>query len=512
MKLTLRTKIAAIALSGSVILVIALCVANYYQTSSQVQDLYVEKARAVILAAESSREEMAKKWDQGLFSAEMLSDWAKQGEIDRVLAAVPVVTAWQTSMAKAKEGGYTFRVPKFYPRNPVNEPDVVEARVLNLFKQSDNLKEHYEIDPEMNAIRYFRPIRLTAECMLCHGDPATSQKLWGNSEGLDPTGARMENWKVGEVHGAFEVIQSLDEAQARIASSLWSNVAFSGGLLVMCGLALIVAVQYMVVKPTRAIIRRLANGADQVNSASSQVSDSSQSLAEGASVQASNLEETRASLDEVSSRAEQNAKGAQGAQKMSQNAAEASQTGTQAMARLNKAITGIKQSSDQTSEILKTINEIAFQTNLLALNAAVEAARAGEAGKGFAVVAEEVRSLAQRSADASRRTAELVEKARGNADQGVTVTDDLADALQRIDESVSAVTNLINEVTDSSDQQAANVGQITTAMTEVDQVIQANAAHAEQAAAASEQLSAQATELDTMVHDLNDLVGHSDNS
>ena len=178
----------------------------YFEAKDKVRQQYVEKARAIILTTESTREEMGKKWEVGIFTQEQLGEWAKQGDLDKILASVPVVTAWRAAMAKADEGGYEFRVPKFDPRNPKNEPDQLEARVLRLFEK-EGLKEYYEIDESINAIRYFRPIRLTEECMLCHGDPARSADLWGNDDGLDPTGVRMENWKVGEVHGAFEVVQ-----------------------------------------------------------------------------------------------------------------------------------------------------------------------------------------------------------------------------------------------------------------------------------------------------------------
>lgn len=94
----------------------------------------------------------------------------------------------------------------------------MEARVLDLLK-AENLVEYFEIDEELNAIRYFRPIRLTDECILCQGDPSLSQVYWDNDEGLDPTGVRMEGWKVGEIHGAFEVIQSLGQADSQLAKT-----------------------------------------------------------------------------------------------------------------------------------------------------------------------------------------------------------------------------------------------------------------------------------------------------
>ena len=105
--------------------------------------------------------------------------------MDRVLAAVPVVTAWQSAQAKAKEGGYEFRVPKVQPRNPKNEPDALEARALKALA-AGNLDEYHEIDHERNAVRYFRPIRLTQDCLLCHGSPSQSQGALGQCRGQGP--------------------------------------------------------------------------------------------------------------------------------------------------------------------------------------------------------------------------------------------------------------------------------------------------------------------------------------
>jgi methyl-accepting chemotaxis protein len=246
----------------------------------------------------------------------------------------------------------------------------------------------------------------------------------------------------------------------------------------------------------------MESGSNQVSQASEQVSSSSQSMAEGASEQASSLEETSASLEQMNATVRQNAENARQANGMAEEARQMSVTGNEAMKRLTQTIGKIKNSSDQTASILKTIDEIAFQTNLLALNAAVEAARAGEAGKGFAVVAEEVRSLAQRSAEASKSTAQLIADACRNADQGVNVAGEAESSLTQIDSAVTKVTQLINKVSTASSEQADGIDQITKAVSQMDQVTQSNAACAEESAAASEELSAQAEELNSMVNHL----------
>ena len=291
-------------------------------------------------------------------------------------------------------------------------------------------------------------------------------------------------------------------------SSTWSmNIVM---ILVPIGfiLSIIVAVVFgkMISKPLIRIVSALENGSEQVSSAANEVSESSQSLAEGASKQAAAIEETSASLEEMSSMTKNNLDNARQANKLANETYSTAIKGADAVDQLNGVMDKLKTSSDETAKIIKTIDEIAFQTNLLALNAAVEAARAGEAGKGFAVVADEVRSLAQRSAEAAKNTSALLETAQVNANEGVTMSRETAKHLHSIRDAAEKVRQVSDEVSSASDEQSHGIDQLNISISEIDKLTQSNAATSEETAAASEQLSAQASTFHEIVIDLRAMI------
>ncbi|MBI5831551.1 MAG: hypothetical protein HZB16_04465 [Armatimonadetes bacterium] len=277
-------------------------------------------------------------------------------------------------------------------------------------------------------------------------------------------------------------------------------------LAVAVGVALAVTMSAGISRPLAGAIVRLQTSSEEVSSASTQMSEASQSMAAGASQQASSLEETSASLEEMSATTQQNADNAKQASHMANEARQAAEHGNAAMSQMVDVIGRISRSADETAAIIKTIDEIAFQTNLLALNAAVEAARAGDAGKGFAVVAEEVRNLAQRSADAAKNTAALIDQSQVNAHEGVDTSRAVAEALAQIASSVTKVTDLVDEVAAASREQAIGIGQVNIAVSQMEQVTQSVAAGAEETASGSEELSAQSHELREMVETLVNVV------
>ena len=248
-----------------------------------------------------------------------------------------------------------------------------------------------------------------------------------------------------------------------------------------------------------AALHQVAAASQQMSIATHEITTGNLQIAGAASSSAQSLEHILLSLDALTEQGGDCAKSADEARGLAGAAQDAATQGTRSMHRLSQAIQGIKASADETAKIVKTIDEIAFQTNLLALNAAVEAARAGEAGKGFAVVADEVRALAQRSADAARKTGERIQSSVDQAAAGVQLNCEVLDNLHLIDMHVASVMRVIGEIAESTDAQHAQTKQISTELTTMSSLSQQNAATTEQTASAAEELSNQASALSSMV-------------
>ncbi|WP_263415764.1 methyl-accepting chemotaxis protein [Terriglobus albidus] len=251
----------------------------------------------------------------------------------------------------------------------------------------------------------------------------------------------------------------------------------------------------------------LNQGAEQIASAASQISSSSQNLARDSSEQAAMIEETSASSEEISSMAKRNADNARAAMGIVGTAVSTSQQSAAAVKECVNAMTGINESSQQIAKIISVIDKISFQTNILALNAAVEAARAGEAGAGFAVVAEEVRNLAQRSAEAAHETSALIGAALTNAEDGRHKIESLVQAGSKLEGSFAEIKSLVDQIGDGSSEQVGGVGQIAHAISRMESVTQKNASNAEESAAAAEQLNAQSGALHELAARLGAMVG-----
>jgi len=336
----------------------------------------------------------------------------------------------------------------------------------------------------------------------------------GRTQALDLTlGAAKKKFE--EMRGILDQLTEINlknaEKDHETAESVYAmtRLILLGGLIVSLIFAVALAwiIYRSIMKPLKKVIHGLSEGAETLSSAASQVASASQALAQGASEQASGLEETSSSIEEMASMTRQNAENAHQANVLMEETARVVEEANQSMQRLTGSMREISAASEETANIIKTIDEIAFQTNLLALNAAVEAARAGEAGAGFAVVSDEVRNLALRAAEAAKNTAGLIEGTVKKIKDGAEMVSKTNEAFSKVTQGTQKIGELVSEITTASQEQARGIEQINRAISEMDRTVQTTASSAEQSASASQEIHAQAGLMKDFVAELVALVG-----
>ncbi|MBM4129464.1 methyl-accepting chemotaxis protein, partial [bacterium] len=463
------------------------------------------------------------------FDAAMLRDWRDSGRIDLAINAVPIVAGWRTAMAHAEDGDYTFKVPKFSPRNPDNEPDETEARALRILEK-DRAPEYWEIDRRTNDLRYFRPVVLTENCLLCHGDPGTSRQLWGTTDGTDITAPRMEGWKVGEVRGAFEVLQSLDSADAAFRAALTRMIAFALVGLAVLALLLRFSLQRILIRPLQesvAFADKLAAGDLGTRVAHAERRDEIGSLGRSLNAMADSLRILLADM-KSGSRTLKSSSGSLGAQSDklaadSESMTDVANTVSSAGEELSSSIAGIASSAEDMScmlntvaasieemtasitevaknsvrsadiadnanrqskstveimgqlkaasegigRVLEVISDIADQTNLLALNATIEAASAGDAGKGFAVVAGEVKELARQTTQATEEIHREIEDMRQRTAAAVIAVENISRVIGEVNEISTSIAGAVEEQSATLNEIAKSGGVANQAAQEI---------------------------------------------
>lgn len=300
-----------------------------------------------------------------------------------------------------------------------------------------------------------------------------------------------------DLHQQLSTMKSSSARQRSVA------LAVFGVTLVLSFAIVTITIRRAITGPITRVIHGVQEAANAAADASNRVSSSGESVAKDAQDQAAYIQETSASLEEISAVTRQNAQRAVDADGLMQGARQTVDRAGGAMNDLTASMEMIARSSRQVADVLKSINGIAFHTNILALNAAVEAARAGDAGAGFSVVADEVRSLAQRAAEAARQSAEIIEKTVADVSRGVALVTTARDAFGQVSTAIASSSQVVSEIAAASHEQSRGVSHIGDAVSRMGDVTQNNAVNARQAAEAA---SAMTTQIDATRRHLDELV------
>lgn len=511
--MSIRWKVLLLALAGPLVIALIMGWQRAGDTRAAAEKTVIDKSKAIVFMAEATRNEMARKLELGVIKP------FEQIEPSRVIEAVPVVTAMQAAAMNAEKSGYAFRVPKVSPRNPKNEPTPFELEIL---KELESGKIPEKVVISADEVRYFKPIKLTKECLYCHGDPKGK---------VDPTGGRLEGWKEGEIHGAFEIISSMKEVNKEIARTTMVIALWTAGILLAALVVTWLLLERSVIRPLRyssqeikkiaaqdltgeiairgrdefgtmgadlqqmknqlqEVIRGIARSADTLDEKSGSLSASAEQLAGGSGEMnarsmsvATAAEEMSANLNTVASAMEESTTNtsmvAGAAEEMSATISEIARNSTEASQISEKAvrqaeatsarIARLGLSADAISKVTETITEISEQTNLLALNATIEAARAGEAGKGFAVVANEIKELAKQTAVATLDIKGKIDDVQQTTSGTVEDIAEITAIINKINEIVGTITSAVGEQSKATEEIANNINQAATGLGEVNE-------------------------------------------
>lgn len=294
----------------------------------------------------------------------------------------------------------------------------------------------------------------------------------------------------------FKIVAGIVFVEAiSLASGVTIGICWHSKMVVAGCLSTIIISQFVawlvtknIEDSVKMVMGDLSETSVKLTSLSRELTSNSQRLAEGSSQQAASIQETSSTLEESSSMVHQTTQNTKEAEILARKTKEFANKGNGEMQDMLGLMEELKRSSAEISKIIKVIDEIAFQTNILSLNAAVEAARAGEAGKGFAVVAEEVRNLAQRSAQAAKDTARIIESNIDLSEKCLSITEVVSGSLVEINNESGKVNELLGEISTASQEQEIGIGQINKAISQMEHVLQANATTAQESARSAEQL------------------------
>ncbi len=511
--------------------------ATQRRVNSQAESTFVDKLRKTDGMASEVRT---------FFSAN-LQVYVPKGEFAQE-KQVPVVVAWNIARAYAESHGMRFTTPSLHPRNPQNAPDEFEHEALTKFESDIALTEYYKrtVVNGQEVMRFAEPVRLTEDCLTCHGSPA-------GAEG--PFGFKKEGMKVGDLKGAFVVTAPITELKEASAENTMVLLLFGAATMLSAVAVVFFLIRRFVVKPVaeaaalaneiannnllvadievnandeigeagmalnrmksnlRTLIGSITANAVQVASASEQLNTTSQQITANSTETSAQAEVVSNAAQTVSQNLQTVATGAEqmGAsiKEIAKNATEAARvaTGAVKVAETTTAtVSKLGDSSTEIGQVIKVITSIAQQTNLLALNATIEAARAGEAGKGFAVVANEVKELAKATAKATEDISRKIEAIQTDTKEAVDAIASISNVINQINDISGTIASAVEEQNATTNEMSRNVseaaqssGEITSNISGVAEAAQSTSRGATDTQKAAQQLVETSAELRRLV-------------
>ncbi len=498
-KLSLGAKVILIVIVAFIVNFVINTVIVRHEIIHFTMQKLIERARGVSIVAENTLRYVDKLHAIGVIDDAKLEKLFKEARAKGIplektsfYKSIPVVAGWTVAEERAKEAGYTFKVLKQHPRNPAHTPNAFENALITKAKEK-NVNEIWALTPDGSKLYYMRMLRLSKSCLKCHGTVQDDV----DHDGYDITGAKMEGWKEGEIHGAYVFIADMSKVYAEVNRIIAELVGFGTVILVVAVLVIWLFLRKVLSEPVGKIVEALEllanrdlkvavdidredevgaiaksinrtseglrNAMGDVKGAEEDISRSIEGLSSiaeevktGADEQFERVDQVAAASEEFSVTSKTVAESASSVREKAVEQSDKVSTGEEAIKKMTqkmreiaeavelsaKTIEKLGRSSERIGEITKVINDIAGQTNLLALNAAIEAARAGEHGRGFAVVADEIRKLADRTQKATKEIADMVNEIRQDSMDAV---DKVREGVQKVEEGLK-ISDEVNEV------------------------------------------------------------------
>ena len=517
-----------LVLIGTFVIIVPAALFTVASTMSEAQErLTFERMQLLIGNAESARTTINDLHESGTFDMPKMLTELKAAGKDRFretafFRTIPIIAAINNATEAAKTTGFKFRVVRINPRNPANAPTPIESDIISRLEKSGK-PELLEVSSKEGVLIAARPIVLTKGCLSCHGDPANSP----THDGLDILGYRMENWRAGDVRGAFIVTSPLAEVTTAVHNTVFFTAYWIAPLaLALCG-GIFFLIRAGIVRPLNQMVaiadavaagdlssriatdrpdeigdvmRALDKTTSSLRSVVGEISANSQALhaAAGTLTSAADEQETgaRATTERthtVASAAEELAVNSQNMTASTEDIRNATSGVANAMQQMSASIQEVARNCSKESKIaqqadvqarstrdlmvkldasaaeigkvVELINRIANQTNLLALNATIEAASAGEAGRGFAVVANEVKELARQSASATEEIRTQISLIQENAGNSTRAIDEVATVIQEVSSIASSIAAAVEEQSATSTDIVRSLGTVTSTTT-----------------------------------------------